>query len=46
MNSPTVLETFLWVIIPYMALAVFILGHIWRFRRDRFGWTTRSSQFN
>jgi nitrate reductase gamma subunit len=44
MNSPTVLETFLWVIIPYMALAVFILGHIWRFRRDRFGWTTRSSQ--
>jgi nitrate reductase gamma subunit len=44
MNSPTVLETFLWVIIPYMALAVFVLGHIWRFRRDRFGWTTRSSQ--
>ena len=44
MNSPTVLETFLWVIIPYMALAVFVLGHIWRFRRDRFGWPTRSSQ--
>ena len=44
MTSPTVLETFLWVIIPYMALAVFVLGHIWRFRRDRFGWTTRSSQ--
>ncbi|WP_166821531.1 respiratory nitrate reductase subunit gamma [Brevibacterium limosum] len=44
MNSPTVLETFLWVIIPYMALAVFVLGHVWRFRRDRFGWTTRSSQ--
>ena len=44
MNSPTVLETFLWVIIPYMALAVFVLGHIWRFRRDRFGWTSRSSQ--
>src|SRR5699024_3507897 len=44
MTSPTVLETFLWVIIPYMALAVFVLGHIWRFRRDRFGWTSRSSQ--
>src|SRR5699024_1703787 len=25
-------------------LAVFVLGHIWRFRYDRFGWTTRSSQ--
>ena len=44
MNSPTVLDTFLWVIIPYMALAVFVLGHVWRFRRDRFGWTTRSTQ--
>lgn len=44
MSTPTVLDTFLWLIIPYMALAVFVLGHIWRFRRDRFGWTTRSSQ--
>lgn len=44
MSAPSVLDTFLWVIIPYLALAVFVLGHIWRFRRDRFGWTTRSSQ--
>lgn len=44
MTSASVLDTFLWVIIPYMALAVFILGHIWRYRHDRFGWTTRSSQ--
>ncbi|SMX98488.1 nitrate reductase gamma subunit [Brevibacterium sp. 239c] len=44
MTTPSVLDTFLWVIVPYMALAVFVLGHIWRFRRDRFGWTTRSSQ--
>src|SRR5699024_4381751 len=44
MNSPTVPETFLWVIIPYMPLAVFVLGPICRFRRDRFGWTTRSPQ--
>lgn len=44
MSTPSVLDTFLWVIIPYLALAVFVLGHIWRFRRDRFGWTTRSSQ--
>ncbi|MGO1542710.1 MAG: respiratory nitrate reductase subunit gamma [Gulosibacter sp.] len=34
----------LWVIIPYMALVSFILGHVWRYRYDGFGWTTRSSQ--
>lgn len=44
MNSPSVLGTFLWIIIPYLSLAVFILGHVWRYRYDRFGWTTRSSQ--
>ena len=35
---------FLWIIIPYLALASFVLGHIWRYRYDKFGWTTRSSQ--
>ncbi|MFF2516518.1 respiratory nitrate reductase subunit gamma [Streptomyces sp. NPDC058086] len=34
----------LWVVLPYVALAVFILGHVWRYRYDKFGWTTRSSQ--
>ena len=34
----------LWVVLPYISLAVFILGHIWRYRYDKFGWTTRSSQ--
>ncbi|WP_225829793.1 respiratory nitrate reductase subunit gamma [Streptomyces sp. NK08204] len=34
----------LWVALPYVALAVFVLGHIWRYRYDKFGWTTRSSQ--
>lgn len=33
----------LWVVLPYIALAVFVLGHIWRYRYDKFGWTTRSS---
>ena len=42
--TPTAWETFLWVIIPYLALASFILGHIWRYRYDKFGCTTRSSQ--
>ena len=37
-------DIFLWVIIPYVSLAVFIVGHVWRYRYDKFGWTTRSSQ--
>ena len=44
MAEPNALDTFLWVIIPYLALASFVLGHIWRYRYDKFGWTTRSSQ--
>ena len=27
-----------------VAIATFVLGHIWRYRYDKFGWTTRSSQ--
>ena len=34
----------LWVIVPYVSIAVFVGGHIWRYRYDKFGWTTRSSQ--
>jgi nitrate reductase gamma subunit len=40
-------ETFdllLWVVFPYMVMVAFIGGHIWRWRNDQFGWTTRSSQ--
>lgn len=36
----------LWVVLPYVALAIFILGHVWRYRYDKFGWTTRSSQLH
>ena len=38
------MTTFLWVIVPYVCLAVFVVGHVWRYRYDKFGWTTRSSQ--
>lgn len=41
MNTMPIL---LWVVLPYVCAAVFILGHIWRYRYDKFGWTTRSSQ--
>ncbi|AXK45350.1 respiratory nitrate reductase subunit gamma [Brachybacterium saurashtrense] len=44
MNDTSTLDLLLWVVLPYTVLAVFVLGHVWRFRTDRFGWTTRSSQ--
>ncbi|MFB4279882.1 respiratory nitrate reductase subunit gamma [Nonomuraea sp. MTCD27] len=34
----------LWVVIPYIALTVFVVGHVWRWRADQFGWTTRTTQ--
>jgi nitrate reductase gamma subunit len=40
----TALHIILWAAVPYAAIAVFIVGHIWRYRYDKFGWTTRSSQ--
>lgn len=40
----TRVETLLWVVLPYVAITVFVVGHIWRYRADQLGWTTRSSQ--
>jgi nitrate reductase gamma subunit len=34
----------LWVVFPYICLTTFVVGHVWRYRYDKFGWTTRSSQ--
>ncbi|WP_040337029.1 respiratory nitrate reductase subunit gamma [Candidatus Blastococcus massiliensis] len=38
------LEILLWVVVPYVSLAIFVVGHYWRYKYDKFGWTTRSSQ--
>ena len=38
------MNEFLWVVFPYICLTVFVVGHFWRYRYDKFGWTTRSSQ--
>jgi len=38
------LDILLWVVVPYVSIAVFVVGHYWRYRYDKFGWTTRSSQ--
>lgn len=42
MNS---LRFFFFVIFPYMCLTCFVVGHVWRYKYDKFGWTTRSSQW-
>jgi nitrate reductase gamma subunit len=38
------LSTMAWTVLPYVAFAVFAVGLFWRYRYDKFGWTTRSSQ--
>lgn len=38
------MDVLLWIIFPYICLATFVVGHLWRYRYDKFGWTTRSSQ--
>src|SRR5512142_1130763 len=44
MNATGAAQLLFFVIVPYVALTVFVVGHIWRYRFDRFGWTSRSSQ--
>ena len=38
------MNEFLLVVVPYLCLTTFVVGHLWRYRYDKFGWTTRSSQ--
>ncbi|KUL46086.1 nitrate reductase [Streptomyces sp. NRRL F-4489] len=40
----THLHIALWGVLPYLSLTVLIAGTAWRYRYDRFGFTTRSSQ--
>lgn len=40
----TAFDLLWWVALPYASIAVFLLGHYWRYRYDKFGWTTRSTQ--
>ena len=37
-------DTFLWALLPYIALTSFVVGHVWRYRRDAYTWTARSTQ--
>ncbi|MEV5981020.1 respiratory nitrate reductase subunit gamma [Streptomyces sp. NPDC052114] len=36
----------LWGVLPYLVVAVLVSGTAWRYRYDRFGFTTRSSQLH
>ena len=33
-----------WDVVPYVTLTIVVVGTWWRYRYDKFGWTTRSSQ--
>jgi nitrate reductase gamma subunit len=37
-------DILLWVVLPYLSIAIMVIGTIYRRRYDAFGWTTRSSQ--
>lgn len=38
------MDVLLWGVLPYLCVVSLIGGTIWRYRYDKFGWTTRSSQ--
>ncbi|WP_168582536.1 respiratory nitrate reductase subunit gamma [Gephyromycinifex aptenodytis] len=38
------MDVVLWVMVPWICMAIFVVGHFWRYKYDKFGWTTRSSQ--
>lgn len=40
-----VLDQFLWLIYPYIMLTLFVVGHIYRYNTDQFGWSAKSSEF-
>ena len=39
------LDVLLWGVLPYVMVVVLVGGTIWRYRYDKFGWTTRSVSY-
>lgn len=37
-------DVLLFTVLPYVAIAIFVVGHWWRYTRDQIGWTSRSTQ--
>jgi nitrate reductase gamma subunit len=38
-------QNFFWVSFPYIMLTMFVVGHIYRYNVDQFGWSAKSSEF-
>ncbi|MFI5715453.1 respiratory nitrate reductase subunit gamma [Nocardia sp. NPDC051750] len=36
------LDILLWVALPYASITCFLVGHYWRYRYDKLGWTRSS----
>jgi len=45
-QSLSFLDIALWVVLPYVSFAILIVGLVWRYKTDQYGWTSRSSQWN
>jgi nitrate reductase gamma subunit len=43
-NPLSTVDVLLWLVFPYVCLVILVGGLVWRYRYDKFGWTTRSSQ--
>ena len=39
-------DVVLWVVLPYIVFTVLVVGLVWRYKTDQYGWTSRSSQWN
>ena len=39
-------DVLLWAVLPYVMVVVLVGGTTWRYRYDKFGWTTRSSELH
>src|ERR1044072_7069118 len=46
MSNTSAWQIFVGVALPYLAPGIFVAGHIWRWRYDQFGWTSRSTQLH
>ena len=40
----TTADLYVWLVLPYLSVALFVGGHVCRYKRDQFGWTSRSTQ--
>lgn len=38
-------QVLLYGVLPYLAIAIFAVGTVWRYKRDQYGWGARSTQF-